>query len=62
MLTVGASYSYIMLGDKFEKLAPAIVFSLMLGCRLVVYFQVTRREKAIIEEAERLGGKNVKSD
>lgn len=36
-------YSHYKLNDKFERLAPSIVFALMLACRLVVYLQVKRR-------------------
>lgn len=36
-------YTHYKLNEKFERLAPWIVFSLMLICRLVVYWQVKRR-------------------
>lgn len=36
-------YTHYKLNEKFERLAPALVFSLMLICRLIVYLQVKRR-------------------
>ena len=38
-------YTHFKLNDKFERLAPSIVFSLMLICRLIVYYQIKRREE-----------------
>lgn len=38
-----ALHSHYKLNDKFERMAPSIVFALMLACRLVVYLQVKRR-------------------
>jgi len=40
ILMMGAAYSHHAIGDKFERMAPAIVFTFMLTCRLVVYLQV----------------------
>lgn len=37
-------YTHVKLGDKFERIAPSIVFGLMLLCRLIVYLQVQARE------------------
>ncbi|KAI1303090.1 hypothetical protein HDE_02443 [Halotydeus destructor] len=51
MLTLNDLYIHAILKDKFERLAPPIVFSLMLTCRLVIYWQVNRRIKI---EAARL--------
>jgi hypothetical protein len=39
-------YTHIKLGDKFERIAPSIVFGLMLLCRLIVYLQIQAREEA----------------
>lgn len=44
-LTLIAFYTHIVIDDKFERTAPSIVFTLMLSCRLIIYWQVTRREK-----------------
>ena len=43
------AYSHWAVEDEFERTAPTLVFLLMLGCRLVVDWQVARRER---EEAE----------
>lgn len=45
VLVLGAVYTHAALRDKFERMAPSIVFSLMLGCRLVVFYQVQSRER-----------------
>ena len=37
---IGAAYTHHAIGDKFERTAPAIVFTFMLTCRLIVYIQV----------------------
>lgn len=49
-LMFGAFYTHTILEDKFERTAPSIVFALMLGCRLVVYMQVKRKEKKMLEK------------
>eukprot|EP00095_Tigriopus_kingsejongensis_P007348 maker-scaffold589_size129586-snap-gene-0.51 protein:Tk07348 transcript:maker-scaffold589_size129586-snap-gene-0.51-mRNA-1 annotation:"transmembrane protein 35" len=36
-------YSHWAINDEFERTAPTLVFMLMLGCRLVVDWQVYRR-------------------
>ncbi|CAL1292662.1 unnamed protein product [Larinioides sclopetarius] len=45
VLMVGASYTHTIIEDKFERTAPSIVFALMLGCRLIVQWQVKRKER-----------------
>lgn len=45
VLVLGAVYTHAALRDKFERMAPSIVFSLMLGCRLVVFYQVHSRHR-----------------
>lgn len=45
-------YSQYQLGDKFEKIAPSLVFILMLTCRLIVNYQVKRRDAKEAEEKE----------
>ncbi|KAH9381642.1 hypothetical protein HPB48_010597 [Haemaphysalis longicornis] len=45
VLMLGAVYTHAALRDKFERMAPSIVFSLMLGCRLVVFYQVQSRQR-----------------
>lgn len=46
VLMLGAVYTHAALRDKFERMAPSIVFSLMLGCRLVVFYQVQSRQRS----------------
>ncbi|XP_042238118.1 novel acetylcholine receptor chaperone-like [Homarus americanus] len=40
-----ATYNHWMVGDKFERLAPSLVFFFMLTCRLIVEYQIRRKEK-----------------
>ena len=42
-------YSHWAINDEFERTAPTLVFLLMLGCRLVVDWQVAKRDR---EESE----------
>lgn len=42
LLTV---YSHYVLKDKFERIAPYLVFALMLSCRMVVFYQVLKRDR-----------------
>ena len=42
-------YSHWAINDEFERTAPTLVFLLMLGCRLVVDWQVAKRD---LEEKE----------
>ncbi|RZC35083.1 transmembrane protein 35 [Asbolus verrucosus] len=44
VLTLMAVYSHYMVADKLERTAPALVFLFMLSGRLVVYYQLTRKE------------------
>jgi len=39
-------FSHWAINDEFERTAPTLVFLLMLGCRLVVDWQMERKEKA----------------
>ncbi len=39
------AYSHWAINDEFERTAPTLVFLLMLACRLVVDWQVAKREK-----------------
>jgi len=40
-----ATYNHWMVGDKFERLAPSLVFFFMLSCRMIVEYQIKRKEK-----------------
>lgn len=42
---LGAVYTHYILGDKFERMAPGLVFALLLLTRLIIHRQVTQREK-----------------
>ena len=44
-IMMGSWYTHYMLKDKFERQVPSIVFSLMLICRLIISYQVNRRER-----------------
>lgn len=44
LLTLMAVYSHYMVNDKLERTAPALVFLFMLSGRLVVYWQLSRKE------------------
>nr|CAG4644451.1 EOG090X0IKQ [Lepidurus arcticus] len=54
ILMIGAVYSHYMVDDRFERMAPALVFFFMLTCRLVVDWQLSREIalKAPIVEAK----------
>ena len=45
MVMLGAVYTHYALKDKFERMAPGLVFSLLLLTRLIIYRQVSQREK-----------------
>ncbi|XP_003747738.1 transmembrane protein 35A [Galendromus occidentalis] len=49
IVCTGAIYTHLMLWDPFERMAPSLFFTLLLLCRLVVYYQVKKREN-IMEE------------
>ncbi|CAL4063654.1 unnamed protein product, partial [Meganyctiphanes norvegica] len=45
MMMLFATYNHWMVGDKFERLAPSLVFFFMLSCRMIVEYQIKRKEK-----------------
>jgi len=45
ILMLGAVYTHYILNDKFERMAPGLVFSLLLLTRLIIHRQVERGEK-----------------
>ncbi|KAG5890257.1 hypothetical protein JTB14_030184 [Gonioctena quinquepunctata] len=49
LLTLMAVYSHYMVADKLERTAPALVFLFMLSGRLVVFFQLQRKEEEQME-------------
>jgi len=57
LLTLLALYTHSMVETKFERIAPSIVFTLMLICRLIVYYQIRRRT---VKETQRKSSKESK--
>ncbi|XP_050307269.1 novel acetylcholine receptor chaperone [Anthonomus grandis grandis] len=49
-LTLMAVYSHYMVADHFERTAPALVFLFLLCGRLVVFYQVQRKEMLMSEQ------------
>lgn len=47
IIMLGAVYTHYILHDKFERIAPGLVFSLLLLTRLIIHRQVTQREKRL---------------
>jgi flagellar biosynthesis component FlhA len=45
VIMLGAVYTHYALHDKFDRMAPGLVFSLLLLTRLIIHRQVTQREK-----------------
>ena len=41
----GGFYTHYSLGDTFERMAPSLVFGLLLVCRMVIWYQVSARER-----------------
>ncbi len=48
----GAVFTHYMLKEGMEKMTPALVFGLLLGCRYVVHLQVRAREEHQVQEAD----------
>ncbi len=56
-------YTHYALGDNFERMAPSLIFGLLLTCRLIILAQVVKKEKAdraemferLLEEQEAAG-------
>lgn len=46
LMMMMAVYSHYMVNDKFERIAPALVFFFMLTGRLVIDWQLRRKEAA----------------
>lgn len=45
-------YNHYMVSDAFERIGPALVFTFMLTGRLVVWYQISRREAKINAAAQ----------
>ncbi|KAF2364117.1 hypothetical protein FHG87_005130 [Trinorchestia longiramus] len=52
LMMLFATYNHWMVGDKFERIAPSLVFFFMLTCRLIVEFQIKRKER--LEQKEKV--------
>ena len=48
----GALYTLSVLKDPFEKMVPSLIFGLLLLCRLVILYQVNRREDKMIKSQQ----------
>jgi hypothetical protein len=46
----GSFYTHFALGDSFERMAPSLIFGLLLVCRLIILLQVIKKEKQDLEE------------
>jgi len=51
LITMLSVYSHLLVDEKFERTAPALVFLFMLTCRMVVEYQHERKRK-LLEEQE----------
>lgn len=45
-------YNHYMISDIFERIGPTLVFSFMLTGRLVVWYQISRREAQLAAAAQ----------
>jgi hypothetical protein len=50
----GAIYTHIALNDAFDRIAPSLVFSLLIICRLIILYQVNCKEKRELEIIKQL--------
>merc|ERR550517_1299421 len=64
MLKVLNVYSHWAINDDFERIAPSLVFLLLLTCRLVVDWQIVRSERSEKEKvaAGEESGKSANSE
>lgn len=46
----GALYTLYILKDPFERMVPSLIFGLLLICRLVILYQVNKREEKLIKK------------
>lgn len=47
-------YTHYALGDSFERMAPSLIFALLLVCRLIILLQVIKREKEEMEAIHKI--------
>lgn len=55
-------YNHYMVSDAFERIGPALVFTFMLTGRLVVWYQISRREAKINAAAAQAQANGLKQD
>lgn len=55
-------YLQYIVGDKFERIGPTLVFSFMLIGRLVIFYQVYRKEKQKEDAAAAQANGGLKQD
>jgi hypothetical protein len=46
----GALYTLYVLKDPFDRMVPSLIFGLLLVCRLIILYQVNRREQQMYKE------------
>ena len=51
---IGGFYTHYALNDSFERLAPSLIFSLLIICRFIILYQVNRKEKKEEEMIKKL--------
>jgi len=45
VLMAGGFYTHYALNDSFERIAPSLIFGLLIICRLIILSQVIKKEK-----------------
>jgi len=55
-------YQHWMVSDPFERSGPALVFTFMLGGRLVVWYQTSRKEAAELSAASQPQANGLKQE
>jgi uncharacterized membrane protein len=46
---IGALYTHLMINDPFERIAPALIFTMLLVCRLIIFYQTKRSQLVVVE-------------
>ncbi|RNA28299.1 transmembrane 35-like [Brachionus plicatilis] len=54
IVMVGGFYTHFALNDSFERIAPSLIFSLLIICRFIILYQVKRKEKKEEEMIKKL--------
>ena len=49
---LGAVYTHFALKDGMDKMTPALIFGLLLGCRFIVHLQVRAREAKLAKQKQ----------